>query len=388
MRKNKVKNPGWAVPIALWVCLVLGSSTFLWASLGGFEPFTSISFTRPAPGVKEKMVIYRDGLILRNQASFDAERLGKVPYAAKVEVLDNPDPVSVRIDGIAGTFVKVRWEDKQGFLFSGYLVPVFFDAENPPDSLSTALSPWTVDARAEISWLSASDIWALESQVWGYSRRDDSTDIPDRKMVLNKKATFLPSDSGQEGSFVLSKDGARSTQVKAVDQGIEISFPASVDEPGSPQKQGQVASKVSEQKPEQKSEQKKETKATSKWSIVVDAKVYKDSFETSKALGSLSKGTLIKVLDKKQNPPDAGIIKETVTVENRGKSYRLEKGRKVAIPAFSAQKCTIAIEVNSEEVLLEVDTTALWVNENAWLQVEAQDGTRGWVKSENAAFAQ
>jgi hypothetical protein len=60
------------------------------------------------------------GLHIRDKASIDGNVIGAIPYAEKVMLLYEEDKLET-IDGIAGKWSKIRWQEKEGWVFGGFL---------------------------------------------------------------------------------------------------------------------------------------------------------------------------------------------------------------------------------------------------------------------------
>ncbi|MBN1798721.1 MAG: SH3 domain-containing protein [Spirochaetales bacterium] len=60
------------------------------------------------------------GLRIRNQASLDGEVIGAIPYAEKVMLLYEEEQIET-IDNTKGKWSKIRWQEKEGWVFGGFL---------------------------------------------------------------------------------------------------------------------------------------------------------------------------------------------------------------------------------------------------------------------------
>ncbi len=71
----------------------------------------------------DKMFAYAaTGLKLRSGPSMDSEMITKIKYGDSVIVInDETKTKTLKIDGLKGAFVKVRYNDTIGFVYSGYL---------------------------------------------------------------------------------------------------------------------------------------------------------------------------------------------------------------------------------------------------------------------------
>jgi hypothetical protein len=60
------------------------------------------------------------GLRIRDKAGLDGNVIGAIPYGEKVILLDEEDKVE-EIDGTKGSWSRIRWQDKEGWVFGGFL---------------------------------------------------------------------------------------------------------------------------------------------------------------------------------------------------------------------------------------------------------------------------
>jgi hypothetical protein len=78
------------------------------------------------------------GLRIRDQAGLEGEVIGVIPYAEKVMLLYEEEQVET-IDDITGKWSKIRWQDKEGWVFGGFLQKeeiVITDTAEPKMKLS------------------------------------------------------------------------------------------------------------------------------------------------------------------------------------------------------------------------------------------------------------
>jgi hypothetical protein len=91
-------------------------------------PLLTVSFflsciTIPPKVLTTAEVTAQKGLALRESPSIKAKEITLVPWAERVTLLGY-DAKSVVIDGINSPWAKVRYKDKEGWVFGGYLIPV------------------------------------------------------------------------------------------------------------------------------------------------------------------------------------------------------------------------------------------------------------------------
>jgi hypothetical protein len=60
------------------------------------------------------------GLRIRDSASLDSNVIGAIPYGEKVILLHEQDKEE-EIEGITGRWSRIRWQDKEGWVFGGFL---------------------------------------------------------------------------------------------------------------------------------------------------------------------------------------------------------------------------------------------------------------------------
>jgi hypothetical protein len=78
------------------------------------------------------------GLRIRDNANLDSNVIGAIPYGEKVILLHEQDKEE-EIDGIMGRWSRIRWQDKEGWVFGGFLQKdeiVRPNAEKPQVQLS------------------------------------------------------------------------------------------------------------------------------------------------------------------------------------------------------------------------------------------------------------
>ena len=66
-------------------------------------------------------VIAPSGLILRKSADLNSERIDKIPYGGKVDVLTNELTTTLEVANIPGAMLNIKYGDTTGYAFSGYL---------------------------------------------------------------------------------------------------------------------------------------------------------------------------------------------------------------------------------------------------------------------------
>jgi hypothetical protein len=76
--------------------------------------------------MKTMYVAHKPGLSIREKPDVKAKVLDKIPYAAKVQFdagMESADTVQVKTDGMSGTFRKVTYNGKTGYIIDCYLFP-------------------------------------------------------------------------------------------------------------------------------------------------------------------------------------------------------------------------------------------------------------------------
>ena len=73
-------------------------------------------------------VTAKSGLLLRAHNNLKSERLARIPYGSRVEVLTPVQGNTMEVNGISGAMPELRYNHKTGYAFSGYLSKYF-----PPD---------------------------------------------------------------------------------------------------------------------------------------------------------------------------------------------------------------------------------------------------------------
>lgn len=74
-----------------------------------------------APKKTERLfVVSSDGLILREKPSKDSKKILLIPFGAETELMENSDEPDY-IDGFFANWKKIKYNDKEGYVFSAYL---------------------------------------------------------------------------------------------------------------------------------------------------------------------------------------------------------------------------------------------------------------------------
>ena len=192
---------------SLWSAIVVISSIVLFVGQDGLGELECRPKTKPVDR-SSVLVLSRDGLTIRAAEAPGSEKLGNAKFGSKLTYLDEysaSTPV-VTIDGIKGVWRRVSWKDGVGYVFSGYLLPPFFDPETPPSTLAEALSPWTNGGKIQVDWLRDSDLWVLQSEVWGHSRADGIAKMPTKKTPLMKSAEFFTGQDKNDPNILYGID--------------------------------------------------------------------------------------------------------------------------------------------------------------------------------------
>lgn len=61
-----------------------------------------------------------DGLYLRSAADISAKKVGLIPFGAKLQILQT-NTGQIEVNGKSGSWVKVEWQKKSGYVFDYYL---------------------------------------------------------------------------------------------------------------------------------------------------------------------------------------------------------------------------------------------------------------------------
>lgn len=107
------------------------SMTNLFKSLFALFLLTGIVFGQTTQSKNRETMVVRasSGLSLRQQPGINAERITLIPNEARVEKIETQSSVVV-IDSIVGRWTKVKFQEKEGWAFGGFLDPV---VEDPGD---------------------------------------------------------------------------------------------------------------------------------------------------------------------------------------------------------------------------------------------------------------
>jgi len=68
-----------------------------------------------------KYVMVPSGLSLRKSNTLDSEKLAGMPFRSRVEVLEERTETAIEVEHIKGGMHKIKYEDKVGYAFSGFL---------------------------------------------------------------------------------------------------------------------------------------------------------------------------------------------------------------------------------------------------------------------------
>jgi len=83
--------------------------------------FWAMIFTSTFLYGQDFYVLSKNGLNLRKYASDKAEVLNVVPYNTKVRVLEMNASEKIKVNGFTGTYVKIKYKEFEGYIFSGFL---------------------------------------------------------------------------------------------------------------------------------------------------------------------------------------------------------------------------------------------------------------------------
>lgn len=89
------------------------------------EPSPSPLITGPSKVLNQTFayVLAPGGLYLRAHNNLHSERLTLMPWGSKVLIQEKPSDNTMTVSGIPGTMYTVRFNDLEGYAFSGYLGP-------------------------------------------------------------------------------------------------------------------------------------------------------------------------------------------------------------------------------------------------------------------------
>ncbi len=65
-------------------------------------------------------VMSENGIVLREKADKKSAKLAAIPWGTEIEMIDSSGPIEI-IDGVGGHWVKVKYIDKSGWVFGGFL---------------------------------------------------------------------------------------------------------------------------------------------------------------------------------------------------------------------------------------------------------------------------
>lgn len=77
---------------------------------------------------KYRYVSTKSGLFMRSEASTSGKKLGLIPYAAKVKVLEKKSETQT-ISGATGKWMKVQYHKQEGWAFGGFLVKTILEED-------------------------------------------------------------------------------------------------------------------------------------------------------------------------------------------------------------------------------------------------------------------
>lgn len=66
-------------------------------------------------------VFAREGLILRDKPAITGKRLAVIPFGIEVEITKVEEATPLSVNGISGSYVKVEYRGRSGFIFNGFL---------------------------------------------------------------------------------------------------------------------------------------------------------------------------------------------------------------------------------------------------------------------------
>lgn len=111
----------------LLICIILGFSALL-TNCTTAENESNASGTSPTSGSKtigngNLFVFAPSGLNLRTQADLQSEVVINIPNGTEIKPTGEEDNISSEIEGLEGKMIKVSFDGKEGYVFSGFLAP-------------------------------------------------------------------------------------------------------------------------------------------------------------------------------------------------------------------------------------------------------------------------
>jgi hypothetical protein len=122
---------------------ILLSLVLLSIAISGFSQTERSEFYKSYKTGSTLYVWARSGLNLRSKQDMNGAVLGRVTFGEAVTVVADANAVvPLTYDNIRGEWVKVKWKDKEGYLFNGYLSRygvMVADEASPHDGMITYL---------------------------------------------------------------------------------------------------------------------------------------------------------------------------------------------------------------------------------------------------------
>lgn len=122
---------------------ILLSLVLLSIAISGFSQTERSEFYKSYKTGSTLYVWARSGLNLRSKQDMNGAVLGRVTFGEAVTVVADANAVvPLTYDNIRGEWVKVKWKDKEGYLFNGYLsryAVMVADEASPHDGMITYL---------------------------------------------------------------------------------------------------------------------------------------------------------------------------------------------------------------------------------------------------------
>lgn len=89
---------------------------------------STVALVAADPNVKYRWATPRKGLNLRAAPDQKAKLVATIPFLQKVELLEQKSGSAITISGVKGYWSRVKWEDKTGWAFDGFLAEAEFQA--------------------------------------------------------------------------------------------------------------------------------------------------------------------------------------------------------------------------------------------------------------------
>lgn len=148
----------------------------------------AVSYSNEADSAGKYALVIASELSIRKSPSKNSERVFLVPFDTVVEILEESEE-SETIDSKTSKWMKVRYEDKEGWIFGGYAIKMNKENETEIDSLR-----WEKVGKSLLPVSKAAGRMTAPLSNTTWKGREDSLKCGSEGVLIDKTITFLPNN--------------------------------------------------------------------------------------------------------------------------------------------------------------------------------------------------